>query len=215
VTWLRKHNYSEFKFLIEVRDLTDEQAFRLSDIENRDRQDISDYERAVDYLAALDAYYGNHLSQMAERLDVTVDWLSRYLDVAKLPDEVVAVYPDITEIRIQHARDLKPLLKDAKMRKRVIARAQEITIEQGRAREEGRVLLDGTTVVRELKAVSRSKASKPNVLSTYTCEGTNKPMLEVSRRGRSGLIVRIIPESGASKGDLLNAFERALSEHIT
>ena len=37
ITWLRANNYPDFRYLIEVRDLTDEQAFRLSDIENRDR----------------------------------------------------------------------------------------------------------------------------------------------------------------------------------
>lgn len=46
VSWLRANNYPQFGYLVEVRDLTDEEAFRLADIENRDRDDISDYERA-------------------------------------------------------------------------------------------------------------------------------------------------------------------------
>ena len=29
--------------------MSDEEAFRLADIENREREDISDYERAIDY----------------------------------------------------------------------------------------------------------------------------------------------------------------------
>ncbi len=57
VSWLRAHNYPEFRFLVEIRDLTDEEAFRLADLENRARADISDYERARDYLRALDHYY--------------------------------------------------------------------------------------------------------------------------------------------------------------
>jgi hypothetical protein len=48
VAWLRANNYRQFRFLVEVRELSDEEAFRLSDIENRDREDISDYERAID-----------------------------------------------------------------------------------------------------------------------------------------------------------------------
>jgi ParB family chromosome partitioning protein len=56
VSWLRSHNYPEFRFLVEIRDLTDEEAFRLSDLENRARQDISDFERARDYLRALATY---------------------------------------------------------------------------------------------------------------------------------------------------------------
>ena len=43
VTWLRANNYPQFRYLIEVRDLTDEEAFRLADLENRDRADLSDF----------------------------------------------------------------------------------------------------------------------------------------------------------------------------
>ncbi|MFC6761505.1 ParB/RepB/Spo0J family partition protein [Sulfitobacter porphyrae] len=58
VCWLRANNYPKFEYLIEERDLTDEEAFRLADIENRDREDISDLERARDYAKAVEAYYG-------------------------------------------------------------------------------------------------------------------------------------------------------------
>ena len=60
VSWLRANGYTRFRFLVEVRELTDEEAFRLADIENRDRRDISDYERANDYAEACRFYYGGH-----------------------------------------------------------------------------------------------------------------------------------------------------------
>ena len=63
VSWLRSHNYPDFRFLVEIRELTDEEAFRLSDIENRAREDISDFERARDYLRALEAYYGGKIGR--------------------------------------------------------------------------------------------------------------------------------------------------------
>lgn len=58
ISWLRAHNYPEFKFLVDVREIGDEEAFRLADIENRARDDLTDFERARDYLRALNAYYG-------------------------------------------------------------------------------------------------------------------------------------------------------------
>jgi len=58
VSWLRANNYPQFRYLVEVRDLSDEEAFRLGDIENRDREDISDYERARDYADAVRAITG-------------------------------------------------------------------------------------------------------------------------------------------------------------
>lgn len=211
INWLREHHY-DFKFLIEIRELSDEEAFRLSDVENRDRADISDYERAVDYRQALDQYYKT-LSQMAERLEVTVDWLSRYLDLAALPEPIVAAYPDVTHIRIQHARELKPLLKDRKTRERVLERAGELAARQATLRADGASLLDGKVVVRELKAATRAKKTGTGVLHTYQCETTRKPMLEVSRRGRSGLTLRVVPDSGAAEGEILDACKAALAAY--
>ncbi len=40
--WMRAHNYTEFRFLVEPRDLRDEEAFRIADLENRSREDLSD-----------------------------------------------------------------------------------------------------------------------------------------------------------------------------
>ena len=94
MSWLRAHNYPEFRFLVEVRDLTDEQAFRLSDIENRDNLDLSDYERAVDYKDALGRYYASQ-KEMAARLEVSEAWLSRYLDLAALPPRSSARSGDV------------------------------------------------------------------------------------------------------------------------
>ena len=128
VTWLRENNYPEFRFLIEVRDLTDEQAFRLSDIENRDNLDLSDYERAVDYKDALGRYYQSQ-KEMAARLEVSEAWLSRYLDLASLPPEIVRAFGDVTEIRVKHGRDLKPYLRDTQTRSRIVARARALRTE--------------------------------------------------------------------------------------
>lgn len=58
MSYLRQVEHREIKFLIEERELTDEAAFRLADIENRSRLDISDYERALDYREAVESFYG-------------------------------------------------------------------------------------------------------------------------------------------------------------
>ena len=47
ISWLRAHDYPDLKFLVEPRELTDEEAFRVADLENRSRKDLSDYERAT------------------------------------------------------------------------------------------------------------------------------------------------------------------------
>src|SRR3546814_14851812 len=42
ISWLRSHNYPDFRFLIDVRDMTDDAAFRIADIDNRARDDMKD-----------------------------------------------------------------------------------------------------------------------------------------------------------------------------
>ena len=93
----------EFRFLIEPRELSDEEAFRLADLENRSRKDLSDYERAIDYARAIERYYDGSQQRMAERLEVSKSWLSRYLELARLPPEVIAAFGSPHVIGISHA----------------------------------------------------------------------------------------------------------------
>lgn len=130
VTWLRANNYPQFRYLVEVRDMTDEEAFRLADIENRDREDISDYERARDYAQALEAYYNGKQKAMAERLEVSETWLSRYLQLAKLPSQIVSAYATLRELKELHARNLKPYLGDPAAKARILQEAVKLAAEQ-------------------------------------------------------------------------------------
>ncbi|WP_289153359.1 ParB/RepB/Spo0J family partition protein [uncultured Salipiger sp.] len=155
VSWLRANNYPQFRYLIEVRDLTDEEAFRLADIENRDREDISDYERAIDYADAVARYYGGRQKAMAERLEVSQPWLSRYLQLAKLPDVVIAAFPNVREIRERNARELKPLLGAAESSAAIMAEAAAIGREQQAAREGRGSFVDAASVMRRLTRAAR------------------------------------------------------------
>ena len=149
VCWLRQHNYRHFRFLIEIRDLSDEEAFRLSDVENRDREDICDYERALDYAKALLSFYGGKQKEMASRLEVSETWLSRYLGLAKLPTAIVEAYRDVTDIRERHARELKPLLAIANQREAILGEARSIADEQKER------AIEGAAVINRLKRATR------------------------------------------------------------
>jgi ParB family chromosome partitioning protein len=130
VSYLRTVEHRDIKFLIDERELTDEAAFRLSDLENRAREDISDYERAVDYREAVQTFYDGVAIRMAERLEVSKNWLSRFLDLAKLPEEIVTAFGDVRTLRENHARELKPLLTEAASRARVLDAAKSLTERQ-------------------------------------------------------------------------------------
>ncbi|WP_341212793.1 ParB/RepB/Spo0J family partition protein [uncultured Limimaricola sp.] len=147
VSWLRANTYPQFRYLIEERELTDEEAFRLADIENRDREDISDFERARDYARAVEAYYGGRQNLMAERLQVSPGFLSRFLQLARLEPEIVAAFGSIRDIKEVHARQLRPLLAEPDLREAVLAEARVIT-------QEGAALA-GPAVLSRLRAAGK------------------------------------------------------------
>lgn len=155
VSWLRENNYPDFKFLVEVRDLSDEEAFRLADLENRSRQDLSDYERAKDYLKALDAYYGGKQKVMAQRLNVSESWLSRYLDLARLPKEIVDAFASPHDLKIKHITKIKPLIKKEEDSVRVIITALNLARQQRQLREKG----EGLAAAEVIRHLSRCLGS--------------------------------------------------------
>lgn len=182
VSWLRAHTYPQFRYLVEVRDLTDEQAFRLADVENRDRQDICDFERARDYAAALDRYYGGRQKTMAERLEVSEGWLSRYLALARLPAAVVAAYASIRDIKELHARVLKPLLADPKLAPAVLNAAHALADLQAAARAGQGAAVDAAQVIARLKAAALApkRAAKPPAVFRGLAEASG---LTLRKRG--------------------------------
>ena len=213
VSWLRANNYPQFKYLIEVRDLTDEEAFRLADIENRDREDISDFERARDYAHAVEAYYGGRQKTMAERLEVSEAWLSRYLQMARLPDAVIAAYGSIRDIRELHARQLKPLLADDAARARVLDAAMRIAAEQAAARAGQGALRDGAQVTAALRAAGAEGQGAPraDAAGTLFRRSAGESGIRARRRGKT--IVMEFPE-GLSAGSVEAAFGHFLNAYM-
>lgn len=202
--WTSK--YLGWKYFVEIRDLSDEEAFRLSDIENRAREDISDYERAQDYKDALGTYYQNQV-QMASRLEVSTSWLSRYLDLADLPEEIVKAYRDITEIKIIHARKLKPFFSGTSEQKinkeKILQKAVEI---QGQG-------YDGAKVIAELLSVIKlkTKRSRPK---TYFASKNGFVNMEIRTRRDKKIELLIEKRDSASKEDVIEFLTATLDKYF-
>jgi ParB family chromosome partitioning protein len=112
ISWLRAHSYPDMQFVAQVAQLDDEAAFRLADIENRARKDVSDLERARNYAEAMKLHYGSHLTRMAERLKLSKGWLSKMLKVAALPDGVIAAFASPADVQLKPAYALAQALDD-------------------------------------------------------------------------------------------------------
>ncbi len=201
VTWLRAHDYPAFRFLVEPREMTDEEAFRIADLENRSRKDLSDYERAADYAQAVERYYGGSQQRMAERLQVSRSWLSRYLELARLPPEVVAAYGNSHALGISHAARLAPALKTVALRDRMAVRSGEVVAEQQARAGRAEALLPPAEVTRRLLDVGRP-ARKP--AQRAEAKDSAGHVIARAERSRGGAITIVIPKPDALDGsDLL------------
>ncbi len=198
--------YLGWKYFVEIRDISDEEAFRLSDIENRAREDISDYERALDYKKALGHYYQNQV-QMANRLEVTTSWLSRYLDIADLPEEIVKAYRDITDIKVIHARKLKPYLnssvKNKEIRDSLIQKAIEL---QGSD-------FDGTKVITELLKVVKPNTKSIRSVNQHTSKNGLITM-QIQKRKDKKIELLINKKGLGSKEDIIELLNSIIDNYL-
>ena len=210
VNWLRAHNYPKFRFLVEPRELSDEEAFRVSDLENRSRKDLSDYERATDYARAISRYYDGNQQKMADRLQVTKSWLSRYLELARLPDWVLAAFGSTSTIGISHAARLAPLLRTPLTRKRMEPLAQAIWAEQELRRSSGQEPLPAAVVMSRLL---ERKRSVPKQRTKTTILDEDQQVLVNAERGRSGALTLTVPAGARTRpAQVLDAVRKVLEQ---
>lgn len=223
VTWLRGNNHPEVRYLVEVRDLTDEQAFRISDLENRARVDLSDLERARDYLKALELYYGGRQKDMARRLNQSEAWLSRYLDLARLPADLVAAFANPFDLKISHIGQLKPALKGDDSRAMLLLEARRIADQRGEGEQELPVTAAETIKVlllaanrpvpiREKGTVAKAP-KKTGSEATVVRSPTGVALLRIDGKDRRGVSVTLLSKSGGTRAEAEAALKDILDHH--
>jgi ParB family chromosome partitioning protein len=203
--WLREHHHPEFEYLVTIQNMTDEEAFRVADLENRARRDISPIERAQDYLRAIDEFYDGSQLAMAERLNVSKSWLSRILDVGRLPAEVIAAFPDSHQITVKMAKVLAPLARSKETSARLSEAAEQVANE----RKAGGAI-DARAVVKRLVTACADPRTKIADRGGEISSASGRPMLRYSSGTRGGLDLKILPTSGASHQELMKAIDQVL-----
>lgn len=165
ITWLRGNGHPDFKFKVQVRPLTDEQAFLISDVENRPREDITDYERGVDYAKAVEFYYNGSQKAMAERMQMAESRLSRLISLARLPSLIADAFPARHQITVYHGEQLSPFInKGPRVIERMEAEASTIIGEREAQAASSKTALPAKDVVKRLiKAAEVSAPKKPKL----------------------------------------------------
>lgn len=209
ISGARRHwtaRFLKYEFLVEERDLNDLEAFRLSDVENRHREDLSDFERAVDYLQALNLYYEGSQKQMAMNLERSEGWLSRYLDLARLDQVILDAVRDVRELTVNQARVIKPLLA-GKTGAAVLEKARECAGREEKLSAQALFRILGNAAV-EPKAVRGSTA-----LATVVARESGKVLVVARRHGKGGLVIQIDGRCGADKDEVLDALQALVAKH--
>ncbi len=210
ISWLRANSYPEMQFVAQVANLDDEAAFRLADIENRARKDVSDLERARNYAAALKTHYGNKAARMAERLRVSKGWLSKMLKVASIPDSIVAAFASPADLQLKPGYTLAQALDDKAATAAIVRAAAAIAKEQGTRRTKGQSGLPAAEVLKRLFAAAAGDDRGEVLFAANSPLG--RPMLSVKSANRQGITVRLHAGSGADMDDLVEALKTALIE---
>jgi len=115
--------------LIEIKDLSDHDAIVAMDLENRQRQDVSPYERGIGYARWLRNGYFESQEKLAMALRVSPAHVSRLLKLARLPSVVVAAFGSGVDICEGWGLQLAAILENPGTAQRVLKIAREIGAE--------------------------------------------------------------------------------------
>lgn len=204
--------FEDLLYLIEVRKISDEEAFVVSDAENRGRKDISDYERARDYAFALSEYYDGNQSAMSSKIGINRSTLRHFLNLAALPKQIVSAFALPTDIALRNASKLTNLLGDNDKSAKIMEEASLIAEEQAEAKKLGSVgVYDGAAVTKRLvetAAVKKKRGVKRDVTKVTDASGRSLFTVE---RGRKYITVQFEKAEMDNVSDLLERLREELS----
>ena len=169
---------------------------------------MSDIERARDYLRALARHYEGKQKAMAERLNVSEAWLSRYLDLARLPSELILAFPDPHELKIKHVTLLKPLLKPDDRKRQVLDRAKGLLKAKGEDRPQ-----HPQDVIRFLSGPVAAPKKSGKAAAQVMCSPTGAAVLRIDGKKRQEIHVTLMLGGGGTRADADAALRELLDAH--
>lgn len=209
ISWLNANHYPDIDLIAIIEDLDDEAAFRLADIENREREDISDLERGANYKAAVDSYYGGVQLRMAERLKISKSQLSRYIALTEIPPFLVSAFHSPMDLQAKYAEKLLPLLRDPTSRTKLESAADEIASEQSFRRSGDEQPIGGPEVLaRLLKAITsaRGRVQKSSI------EGNGGVRIGQVEKDQQKLLTLTLSPSDLSTDAILEALRPIIDQ---
>jgi ParB family chromosome partitioning protein len=207
-SWLRANNYPDFVFLAEVRDIDDEAAFRLADLENRARADITEIERAKNYAAALQMHYDGKQTKMAERLNISKGLLSKMIAFAGVNDKILGAFAVPGELSLRQGYALAQAVSSPAAEAQASRAAGAIVKENAALVEAGKGALPTASVLARLvKAASGETFVTPDLRQVLY---RGKPVVTVLDENRNGMRFQVHSGTGADLEVILESVREAL-----
>ncbi|HCW61830.1 ParB/RepB/Spo0J family partition protein [Sphingobium sp. UBA5915] len=201
ISWLNANHYPDIELVAIIEDLDDEAAFRLADIENREREDISDLERGANYKAAVETYYDGVQARLADRVKLSKSMLSRYIGLTEIPQSIVSAFNSPMDLQVSYGDKLLPPLRTPALRERMEAAAKDIAAEQSFRQSGDEEPISGTEVVARL---IKATATRPGRVQKAAIEARGTIIGQVDRDRARGLTITINPTE-LSADDILAA----------
>jgi ParB family transcriptional regulator, chromosome partitioning protein len=175
--------------LVELRDISDRDAIIAMDIENRQRKDVSSYERGRSYARWLNARHFKCQVDLARALKISPSQVSRLMKIARLPTVIIDAFAEPSDICEEWGNDLTDALEDPKRRAPMIQTAREIASRTPRlgSRDAFRTLLASSVQGRKPKIGNRDRVVRSE---------DGYPLFRV--RYRRGAIALLLPVGSVS-----------------
>jgi ParB family chromosome partitioning protein len=112
---------------VELRELSDREAVVAMDVENRQRLDISAYERGISYASWIREGVFQSQEDIANALKISASQVSRLIKVARLPAVILGAFQNPTQLCEGWALEIAAALEEPQRREQVIRKAREIS----------------------------------------------------------------------------------------
>lgn len=193
---------------VTVKDFDDRQAFLFSDASNR-YNDISAYERAIEYKHALEAYFDGNQSEFANSVGRSIATISRFKALWELEAEVVAAYPDPRKITPKIAAELRASMSTDKAKAallKVAAALAEVRMQPDAEK-------DPAAITKQLVLATREKAApKAKKIERVFDSANGKRMLVASGTHGGAFSLQIPKGHSATRDELEKAFKQVLDD---
>ena len=175
--------------LVDMREVSDREAIISMDIENRQRTDISPYERGVSYARWLRTGHFGSQDDIARALRISSSRVSRLLRLAKLPSVILNAFTTPLEICEAWGLDIMDALDDPQRRQRTIQAARAIGALNPRP--------PAKAVYRQLiTASARGRQPKPAVRVEIVRDGEGAPLFRIRQLNTS--VALVVPSQNLS-----------------